>query len=352
VEALMRRSIRTLAGLALCCALAAAARAQDYEAEQHVSADTNQAVIQGRVTLPSGFAAKRYARITLSTAHSVLSTLYTNSSGEFQIRNLAEGIYYLQAEVQDGSFEPATRRVELGRGLTVQLTLELREKAMPAATTRAGARVVSAAELQQSVPPAAKKQYQLGLKSVGKGDFAQAAARFEDALSIYPDYLAARNDLGAQYLKLKRLDAAEKQFQMVLARDARNFNAVFNLGLVRVERHDYPGAISQLNQAIATDASRPVARLWLGFALLETGDLLNAERELLKALVMGGTECAASNYHLARISLGRGDTAEASRYLGVYLEDAPKGEYAEDARQLQKKMQVEGKSSAKSASKR
>src|SRR5205085_5631475 len=162
---------------------------------------------------------------------------------------------------------------------------------------------------------------------------------FEVAVSLYPEYLAARNDLGAQYLKLKRLDEAEKQFQLVLVRDPKNFNAVFNLGLVRVERHDYQDAIAHLNQAIALDGSRPVARLWLGFALLEMGDPRGGERELLKAVVMGGPECAAANYHLAGIILGRGDSAEAARYLGVYLEDAPKGEYTEDAKQLQKKIQ-------------
>ncbi len=341
----MRRGVHALAGLAFCCALAAGARAQVLQSEQHKTADPNTAVIQGRVTLPSGFAAKRNVRITLSSGHSILSTFYSNNSGEFQLRNLSEGIYYVQAEVQDGSFEPAVRRVELGRGLVVQLTLELREKTGPAAvTTRATARVVSAAELQQSVPPPAKKQYELGLKSVNKGDFAQAAARFEEALSIYPEYLFARNDLGAQYLKLRRLDEAEQQFQFVLARDAKNFNAKFNLGLVAVERKDYAGAISRLNQAIAIDGTRPVARLWLGFALLETGDLAAAERELLKAVVMGGTECAAANYHLARINFGRGDAAEASRFLGVYLEEAPKGEYAEDARQLQKQIRAEAKS--------
>jgi tetratricopeptide (TPR) repeat protein len=344
----MRNGVRALAGLAFCCALAAGARGQTLESEQHKTPDPNTAVIQGKVTLPSGFAAKRFVRITLSNTHSVLSTFYTNNSGEFQLRNLSEGIYYVQAEVQDGSFEPAVRRVELGRGLSVQLTLELREKTGPAAVTaRAVARVVSAAELQQSVPSAAKRQYELGLKSVGKGDFAQAAVRFEGALSVYPEYLAARNDLGAQYLKLKRLDEAEKQFQFVLARDAKNFNAKYNLGLVSVERHDYPGAISQLNQAIAIDGTRPVARLWLGFALLESGDLPAAERELVKAVVMGGPECAAANYHLARIHLGRGDAPEASRLLGLYLEDAPKGEYAGDAKQLQQKIQAEAKSRPK-----
>jgi tetratricopeptide (TPR) repeat protein len=349
----MRRGVSALAGLAFCCALAAGARAQALESEQHKTADPNTAAIQGKVTLPSGFAAKRNVRITLSNAHSVLSTFYTNNSGEFQLRNLSEGIYYVQAEVQDGSFEPAVRRVELGRGLVVHLTLELREKTSPAAATaRVPARAVSAAELQQSVPQAAKKRYELGQKSVGKGDFAQAAARFEEALQIYPEYLAARNDLGAQYLKLRRLDEAERQFQMVLARDARNFNAKYNLGLVHIERQDYAGAIARLNQAIALDGARPAARLWLGFALLETGDVGGAERELVKSLVMGGAECAAANYHLARINLGRGDAAEATRYLGVYLEDAPKGEYAEDARQLQKKIQAEAKSTARPPSKR
>jgi hypothetical protein len=30
------------------------------------------------------------------------------------------------------------------------------------------------------------------------------------------------------------------------------------------------------------DSTRPVANLWLGFALLESGDLVTAERELTK----------------------------------------------------------------------
>src|SRR5918994_5257318 len=95
------------------------AQAQEVE-PKYKTADTNNAVIRGRVTLPSGFGAEGYARITLKTQQSILSTLYTNNSGEFQIRNLSEGIYLVQAEVS-GNFEPVTRRIELGRGLMVDL---------------------------------------------------------------------------------------------------------------------------------------------------------------------------------------------------------------------------------------
>jgi tetratricopeptide (TPR) repeat protein len=311
--------------------LAASAPAQEIDPRVRV-ADTNNATIRGRVTLPSGFTVEGYARITLRTDQSILSTIYTNSSGEFQIRNLSQGIYFVEAEIPKSNFETAVRRVELGRGLMVDLTMELRAKNDPTGN-RAG-KVVSAAELRQAVPAAAKKQYELGLKFVNKGDFQQAANHFQEALSIYPDYLAARNDLGAQYLKLKRIDEAEQHFEIVLSNDPWNFNAKFNMGLVQVERRNYTEALSLLNQAVAIDSTRPVARLWIGVAKLELGDIESAEAELTRALIMGGDECIAAHYHLARIYKSRGDLAAASRSVRLYIQLAPKGELIKEAKEL------------------
>src|SRR5215470_11290292 len=305
----MQTGIRIFGGL-LCLLLSVTASAQEIDPKTKV-ADTNDAIIRGRVTLPSGFGMEGYARITLRTDQSILSTLYTNNSGEFQIRNLSQGIYFVEAEITNSKFETAVRRVELGRGLMVTVNLELREKRDPSGN-RAG-KVVSAAELQQTIPSAARKQYELGLKFVSKGDYQKAATYFQGALSIYPEYLAARNDLGAQFLKLKQIDEAEKHFQIVLAKDPKNFNAKFNMGLVEVERHNYNEAISLLNQAVAIDSTRPVARLWIGIAKLELGDLEIAESELTRALITGGEDCVAAHYHLARIFLNRGDLNEAAR---------------------------------------
>ncbi len=311
--------------------LSATAQAQDIE-PKYKTADTNNAVIRGRVTLPSGFNAEGYASITLRNQQSVISTLYTTNSGEFQIRNLSEGTYFVQAEVSHGNFEPVMKKVELGRGLMVDLTLELREKKTIAISSRA--KVVSAAELRQSIPSAAKKQYEQGLKFVSKGNFQQAAVHFQEALTIYPEYLAARNDLGAQYLKLKRLDEAEQHFEMVLQNDPKNFNAKFNMGLVQVERRNYQDAISFLQQAIALDSTRPVARLWIGVAKLELGEMETAQDDLTRSLIMGGDECVAAHYHLARIFMTRGDIGGAERSIQTYLQVAPRGELAKEAKEL------------------
>jgi len=303
---------------------------------KYKSADTNNAVIEGRVALPSGFSAERPIRITLRTQLMSLSNRYTNNHGEFRFDNLSEGVYYVQAEIEGEEFEPVVQKIALGRGIVGELTIQLREKKSPLAFNRS--RVVSVAELRQVVPAEARKEYELGLKLVAKGNVAEATSHFAQAVSLYPEYLAARNDLGAQFLKLKRIDEAEKSFQMVIEKDPKNFNAKFNLGLVRVERKDWMDAIAQLNQAIVIDSTRPVARLWLGVALLESGDTASAERELTKALVMGGAECIAAHYHLARIFLTRDDKPEALRAVRAYLDEAPKGEYVNDAKELEKKL--------------
>ena len=313
--------------------LSAVAQAQDIE-PKYKTPDTNNAIIRGHVNLPNGYAAERYAKITLRNQQSHLYTIYTNNSGEFQLRNLAEGTYFVQADVPN--FDPIVKKVELGRGLMVDLTFELHES-KEVALARMN-KIVSAAELRQVVPSAAKKQYDLGLKSVSKGNFQQAANYFQEALAIYPEYLAARNDLGAQYLKLKQIDVAEKQFLIVLLSDPKNFNATYNLGLVQVERHHYPEAIALLNQAIAIDSTRPVARLWIGIAKLEMGDVEVAEQELTRALIMGGADCVAAQYHLARIYFTRGALEDAKRSVQAYIQQAPRGEFIKEAKELEKKI--------------
>jgi tetratricopeptide (TPR) repeat protein len=332
----MQSSVRIFMGCLLGLLLSTAAVGQaEVERRQRVT-DTNDAIIRGRVSLPSGFTLEGYARITLRTDQSILSTIYTNSSGEFQIRNLSQGIYFVEAEIAKSNFEPVVRRVELGRGLMVTVNMELREKRDPS-LNRYG-KVVSAAELKQTIPSAAKKQYELGLKFVSKGNYQQAAHHFQEALSIYPEYLAARNDLGAQYLKLKQIDEAQKHFEIVLANDPKNFNAKFNMGLVQVERHNYRDAIALLNQAITIDSTRPVARLWIGIAKLELGDLEVAEQELTRSLIMGGSECVAAHYHLARIYFNRGAVEDAKRSVKVYIQQAPRGEFIKEAKELEQKI--------------
>jgi tetratricopeptide (TPR) repeat protein len=266
-----------------------------------------------------------------------LNTLYTNKHAEFRLTNLNEGEYYVQAVADEKVYEPATQKIRLARSQIYQLTITLRKKE-EIERRKTGPQVVSASEFEQPAPAAARKEYDQGVRLAGKGNIQQAIERLQRAVAIYPDYLNARNDLGAQYLKLKRFDEAAEQFRIVLEKDPEYFNSRLNLALVLIEQKDYAAAIAQLNHAVAIDGAQPAPRLWLGVALLQTGDLPGAERELSRALITGGANFAAAHYYLAHIYMRRGDSAGASRALKAYLEGSPKGEYAEEARLLLKKL--------------
>jgi tetratricopeptide (TPR) repeat protein len=311
--------------------------AQEPPREINRGPDPTNALIEGRILLPSGQSANFNVKITLSEQHRPLATLYTDRHAEFRFPNLREGEYYVQAVADETIYEPVTQKVWLGRSLTYKLTITLRKKG-EIAKREAGAQVVSATEPNRAAPPAAQKEYNQAVRWAGKGDARQAVERFQRAIAIYPDYLDARNDLGAQYLKLKRFAEAAEQFRIVLEKNPGYFNSRFNLGLVLIEQKDYAAAITQLNRAVAIDGALPAPRLWLGVALLQTGDLPGAERELSRALITGGANFVAAHYYLAHIFMRRGDSAEASRALKAYLEGSPNGEYSEEARLLLKKL--------------
>lgn len=303
-----------------------------------VRPDPANATIEGRVLLPSGRSADGNVRITLSNAQNTLTTFFTDKHGEFRFLNLTEGTYYLQATGDAKYFEPVTETVRLGRGQMAHINLSLKPKTNTA-TVRPGSRVVSAAELSSEAPIAARREYQQAVKLLGRQKREEAIEHLLRALSLYPEYLIARNDLGAQYLKLKRLDEAEEQFRRVLDADPKHYNSQYNLGLVFLERGRAVEASAQLVQAISIDPTRAEARLWLGVALFALGDLASAERELTRALISGGAEGVAAHYHLAQIYIKRGDDREAERALNAYLEEAPRGEYSEEAKRLLKAME-------------
>lgn len=327
--------------LTICFAFLLGAQASGPTDPRLVQPDPANATIEGRVLLPSGRSADGNVRITLSNGQNTLTTFFTDKHGEFRFLNLPEGTYYLQATGDAKQFDSVTETVRLSRGQMAHVNLSLKPKSETTSSSP-GSRVVSAAELSADVPVAARKEYQQAVRLIGRQKREEAIEHLLRALSLYPEYMIARNDLGAQYLKLKQLDEAEAQFRRVLAADPKHYNSQYNLGLVFLERGRAVDASAQLMQAISIDPTRAEARLWLGVARLALGDFASAERELTRALISGGAEGVAAHYHLAQIYIKRGDEREAVRALNAYLEESPRGEYSQEAKRLLKILEKTG----------
>lgn len=303
--------------------------------------DPNNAGIEGHIVLPSGQAAEFNIKVILSDLRRPLNSLYTDKHAEFRFLNLSEGEYYIQVIADEKRFEPVTQTVRLARSQVAMLTINLRNKEM-IATRGPGAAMVSTSELSQTVPDAARKEFIQGVKLAEKGDLAGAIEHLRRAVVIYPEYTAAHNNLGAQYLKRKELDLATEHFRLALRNDPKYFNSVFNLALVMLERHEHLSAIAQLNQAIAIDSSRAAPHMFMGIALIDVNELPGAERALSKALILGGTDYAVAHYYLAQVHLKNKSEEQAKTSLKAYLQEAPKGEFAGEAKDLLSRLSGRG----------
>src|SRR5215831_8496420 len=294
--------------------------------------------ISGRVLLPSGQSTTGVIRVTLTSDRSPLMTAIANDHGEFAFTINEEGTYYVRASSETALYEPATEQVVVTRISMNRLTIYLREKGAtgnkkPAEST------ISAGDLDARAPAEAKKEYNKASKLIEKGDPQKAIESLARAIAIYPDYLMARNQMGVQYLKLRRLREAAEQFQAVIERNPKSFNARLNLGLVRIEEKNYKSAIDELTEATSIDSGRPDAHMWLGVAYLQAGELDGSERELKRAVELDtGQQLSIAHYYFAHTYLRKGQRDMARSELNTYLTQSPLGDRAEEARALLAKL--------------
>jgi tetratricopeptide (TPR) repeat protein len=289
--------------------------------------------IEGRVVLPSGQQLTDRAKITLSTVNDPGLVLYTDTNGNFLFNGLRAATYYVEVAGDPRLYEPVVEQVRLLRGMRYSgLIIHLREKT--ASGKKATGGTVSIAEVDAHIPAQARKEFEKATALVGESKLEEAIEAFKRAIAIFPNYLMAHNDLGAQYLSLRRYPEAQEHFEAAIEINSKAFNPNLNLGIVLVKQRRFADALERLTQAQAIDSSSPAVHLYLGIASVAVDEIQTAERELTTALSLGGEQFSVAHFYLAHIHLKKGDGQSATRELKTYLEAQPNGENADQARKL------------------
>jgi tetratricopeptide (TPR) repeat protein len=268
-------------------------------------------------------------------------TLYCDKNGEFHFDNLRAGTFFVQIFPDEKLYEPLTQRIYLNQGQPAYLVLTLKERTVPAAREARG-NVVSAASADGAVPEAARQAFERARKLLDHGDKDQGIAELQKAVAIFPDYVNARNSLGVQYLRSRQLPEAAEQFSAILEKNPKYFDARLNLGIVFVEQHRFNEASGELSQAVSLDSTQPAAHLFWGIAALNLNDLEIAERELVKALLLGGEQYSNAHYYFAHVYLKTGRREEAAKEFTLFLKYARPGALADQARALLEQLNKKG----------
>ena len=289
--------------------------------------------IRGRVAQPNGDPLNEAVLVRLENIRGVKATIFTDNQGQFNFPGLAPGVYYVVVD-GDNRREGGNVTVEVFPSAPSIVNLILREKTPEPARKAA---TVSAGELSQKVPPAAQKEFERAVTASKQGKTELAITHYRKAIAIYPNFLMARNDLGAQLMTQGKLDEAAEELSFAIAIDPKAFNPRLNLGMVLVKQHKFIEGADQLRQALSLDATSASAHFYLGLALVGMEDAesaANAEKEFKTAYNIGGAKYALALFHLGELYFSRGDREAALKAFQQYLVESPDAANAAHVRQM------------------
>lgn len=280
--------------------------------------------ILGSVRVSEGGAAGAVRVSLLNDNYQTLRTLIVDASGRFQFRGLNQGVYLVKVESTNAEFEEQTQRVEFqgtgrrrsaGGEEVFPVDFILRRKRTEPKPNSPG--VVFA----QTVPEAARAEYERGLKKVKDNKSEQAIPLLKKAIEIFPDYFLALELLGAEYVKTGNHAEAVPLLTRAVALNETAPKSLYALGVAYLKLNRLSDAATWLRKAVEQDGSNVNAHLMLGIAQGRLGQLDEAEASLKKAYRLGGEQVPDVHLYLAGIYDKQKKYDEAVRELELFLKE-------------------------------
>lgn len=176
--------------------------------------------------------------------------------------------------------------------------------------------IVTLHQLAHEVPGKAMKKYQRAMRAQDKGDRQSAIEHLEKAIQIDPEFCAARNDLGANYLFTNHVDLAIEQFNKTIAVDPHAARPYSNLAVAFLMQNRLGDAERAARQEMDLDRAGTRGRLALGISLvLQKKFTPEAEQSLRRAAV----DFPQARLMLARVLAAHGKIESARAQLQRYL---------------------------------
>ena len=199
----------------------------------------------------------------------------------------------------------------------------------------------SVSKLDLKAPGKSRQEYEKGYQLLGRKDYQNAVPHLANAISIYPNFVAAHNALGTAYLKLGQNDQARQEFEHAVSLDDHLPNSYLNLGCAHLALKSYPAAEASMQKA----SSIAPLDLQLSTALAY-GQFMNHDYPAVVATaqqVHGRKHKGAAIVHLFAAGAldAQGNLADEQHELDALIQEEPTSAAAEQARQILQEIQQE-----------
>jgi Tfp pilus assembly protein PilF len=174
------------------------------------------------------------------------------------------------------------------------------------------------------IPPEARKEFDKGSDKMEHKNWIAAKTHLERAISIYPKYALAYNNLAIIYVNLSQGEKAVESFRTAAELDDHIQQANLYLGHFYYDNKNYKQAEPYLLRAIGSEPRNPQLLLALANTQMQNGE---AEQALANAQKVHSLpdhkKFAMAHLIAAQLLSDRGDNQHSREEFQLFLGEAP-----------------------------
>jgi tetratricopeptide (TPR) repeat protein len=188
---------------------------------------------------------------------------------------------------------------------------------------------VSASDL--GIPGRARKELDKASELADKQQLAQAVQKLNKAISIYPSYALAYNNLGVLYARLGDSVREREALQKAISLNDHFVLPYINLGRMHMAAGDFPATETALGKAFTLDPADPMTLILLSYSQFMDRRFDEAIATSHKAHAVGKPHAFVHRV-AARAFEQQRQGASAIAELELFLKEEPRGPRADAAR--------------------
>jgi tetratricopeptide (TPR) repeat protein len=292
--------------------------------------------IEGRLHYKNGTVGGMRVRLVRRDSLEPVGDTFSRSEGDFVFTRVADGDYLIET-FETERFEATSTEVSVRprprTPTSVNVFIDIPIRSAPN-TPPPG---VIMADVDRDVPKEALKHYRAGTKALKNGDSARAVTELREAVTAYPDYYAARLELGRHLRLERRFQEAEEILNPLRQIAPKRAEPRLEYGIVLLELRRPDEAATELLAGVELEDANWATHLYLGWALLESRPQ-EAEPHFKRALELDERKAVRAHLALARLADAQGMRQLAVQHLDVYLALMPNAPDADAARRLADKL--------------
>jgi|TARA_B100001964_G_C14217196_1_gene593362 tetratricopeptide (TPR) repeat protein len=254
----------------------------------------------------------------------------TDENGTYRLMGLRANSYELMAEKEGLGSAAAVFSIREGQNLTVDLDFGAAAASATAALSEEDlANVERIEELKES--------FELGVAASAAGNYQEAINQFMIAVGIADICHDCYQNIGIAQAELENWEEAEAAFQRVIelkpdyAAAYTGLSNVYNMLRRFDEAAEASAEAARLSGTGVGATTDPIAVYNQGIIFWNAQRFDEAKAQFEQTISLNPSH-AEAHYFLAMANLNQGNMAEAATALEQYIELAPDGQYADQAR--------------------